>query len=29
MGPYGNTYGGAPRRGLKLWPILIFGVYLA
>src|SRR5690349_24778954 len=30
MGPYGNTYGGGgARRGLKLWPILIFGVYLA
>ena len=29
MGPYGDSYGGAPRRGLKLWPILIFGVYLA
>src|SRR3954453_6476815 len=28
MGPYGNTYGGA-RRGLKIWPILLFGVYLA
>ena len=29
MGPYGDSYGGAPRRGLKLWPILIFGVYFA
>jgi predicted Zn-dependent protease len=29
MGPDGNTYGGAPRRGLKLWPILIFAVYMA
>ena len=30
MGPYGNaSSGGMPRRGLKLWPILLFGVYLA
>ena len=29
MGPYGDSYGGTPRRGLKLWPILIFGIYLA
>jgi predicted Zn-dependent protease len=30
MGPYGDSSsGGMPRRGLKLWPILLFGVYLA
>jgi len=30
MGPYGNTSAGStPRRGLKLWPILLFGIYLA
>jgi predicted Zn-dependent protease len=30
MGPYGDSSsGGLPRRGLKLWPILLFGVYLA
>lgn len=28
MGPYGDSYGGA-RRGLKLWPILLFGIYFA
>ena len=29
MGPYGDaSAGGMPRRGLKLWPILIFVVYL-
>ncbi|HKE48898.1 MAG TPA: M48 family metallopeptidase [Rhodanobacteraceae bacterium] len=29
MGPYGNSTGGMPRRGLKLWPILLFGLYFA
>jgi predicted Zn-dependent protease len=30
MGPYGDSYsGGATRRGLKLWPILLFLIYLA
>ena len=30
MGPYGDaSAGGMSRRGLKLWPILLFGVYLA
>src|ERR1700742_1444869 len=29
MGPYGDSNGGGPRRGLKLWPILIFGLYFA
>ncbi|MGH8173877.1 MAG: M48 family metallopeptidase [Rhodanobacteraceae bacterium] len=30
MGPYGDASSrGTPRRGLKLWPILLFGVYLA
>ncbi len=29
MGPYGDaSAGGMPRRGLKLWPILLFVVYL-
>src|SRR4029078_13373173 len=29
MGPYGDASSGGRRRGLKLWPILLFGVYLA
>ena len=31
MGPYGDSYGGggATRRGLKLWPIVLFLIYLA
>lgn len=30
MGPYGDASSrGTPRRGLKLWPILLFGIYLA
>jgi len=30
MGPYGDASArGIPRRGLKLWPILLFGIYLA
>lgn len=33
MGPYGNQAGGlggrGSRRGLKLWPILLFGLYFA